>query len=168
MIFKDLKVTCVGFFFIGLFIGLLASSYFMRTATVSMPADTTVRKINATAFYEDFAKNPDKYELLDVRAIERRFTDYPENSKHISLFALGGDKLAQLSRDKTIVIFCESEISETGAYHILARNGFTDLYIIEGAKGAWENAGLPLLYPARDLQTTAAKIIELQKSLLQQ
>ena len=163
---KNLKIMGAGFFLIGFFIGVLMSSYFMPAA-IPASTDNTVRKINPIVFYDDFTKSPDKYQLLDVRAIERRFIDYPENSKHISLFQLGGDKLAELSRDKMIVIFCESEISESGAYHILARNGFTNISIIEGAKPAWENAGLPLLRPTRDLQTIASKIIELQKSLKQ-
>ncbi len=123
------------------------------------------KKIQPVVFYEAFKKNPGKYLLIDIRSEEFRAQEYPEGSLHIPLNTLAGEVNA-LPRDKSMVIFCESNFSATAAYHILQNNGFLDLQIVDGGRTAWRQAGLPLIQGTDAQKQLANEIIDLKTKLI--
>lgn len=103
-----------------------------------------VEFIDVKKFYTDFKVNPDKYVLVDIRPEFVRL-DYPENAVHSSIFLLseGWKKLPRSG--KTIVIFCEEDISESLAYGYLEYQGLLNIKAVKGGRKAWKEAGLPLV-----------------------
>ncbi len=123
------------------------------------------KKIQPAVFYEAFKKNPGKYLLIDIRSEEFRAQEYPEGSLHIPLNTLAGEVTA-LPRNKSVVIFCESNFSATAAYHVLQNNGFLDLQIIDGGRTAWKQAGLPLIQGTDAQKQLANELIDLKTKLI--
>lgn len=122
------------------------------------------KKIAPVTFYKLLKQNPDSYLLIDIRAEEFRSQEYPEGSLSIPLNILAGEVNA-LPRNKSIVIFCESNFSATAAYHVLQNNGFLDLQIIDGGRMGWNQAGLPLIQGTDAQKELANQIIELKNKL---
>jgi len=99
--------------------------------------------IKPQEFYNDFKANPDKYVLVDIRPEFLRF-DYPENAINASIFRLS-EEWKTFPKDKTIVIFCEENVSESVAYGYLEHQGFRNIKAIDGGRKGWKEAGLPLV-----------------------
>lgn len=152
----------IGYIGIGLLIGgILFYLTPLKHITILQPA---VKKIQPTVFYEAFQKNPDRYLLIDIRSEEFRAQEYVKQSIHIPLNVLVGE-LNALPKDKSIVIFCESNFSASAAYHVLQNNGFLDVRIIDGGRGAWKEAGLPLVQGTDMQKQVASEIINLKNQL---
>lgn len=161
------KFVAIGFplFYIG--IGLLIGVilFYLTPLKHLNIIEPIPKKIKPVAFYEAFNKNPDKYLLIDIRSEEFRAQEYPEWSVYIPLNTLAGE-INALPRDKSIVIFCESNFSATAAYHVLQNNGFLDLQIIDGGRTMWKQAGLPLIQGTDAQKQLANKIIDLKSNLI--
>lgn len=123
------------------------------------------KKISPVEFYEKFQKEKGKYLLIDIRSEEYRAQEYPEGSVYIPLNTLVGE-INALPRNKSIVIFCESNFSATAAYHVLQNNGFLDLQIIDGGRTNWKKEGLPLIEGLDEQKKIANDIIYWKGQLL--
>ncbi|MBI4134511.1 MAG: rhodanese-like domain-containing protein [Candidatus Sungbacteria bacterium] len=139
---KTISRESLGFFIAGILLAAVAI-YLTPLKHVNV-VPPTVKKVKAADFYADFTKNPDKYILVDIRPQFLRF-EYPENSVVKTIFNLSEDAKTLPKRGKTIVIFCEENVSETVAYGYLESQGFTNVKIIDGGRTAWKEAGLPLV-----------------------
>lgn len=123
------------------------------------------KKIQPAIFYEAFKKNPSTYLLIDIRSEEFRAQEYPEGSLYVPLNTLAGEVNA-LPRNRSVVVFCESNFSATAAYHVLQNNGFLDVQMIDGGRTAWKQAGLPLIQGTDAQKRLANEIIDSKIKLI--
>ena len=138
---KQSWFSLVGFFVAGIILASILSYLTpLRDIRVVPPE---IKKIEATAFYDAYQKTPDEYYFVDVRPAFLRF-EYPENAVNKSIFSLS-ELFVEFPRDKTIVLFCEEGISAAVAAGFLKFEGFRDVYVIDGGRVKWKEAGLPLV-----------------------
>ncbi|MBI4134510.1 MAG: rhodanese-like domain-containing protein [Candidatus Sungbacteria bacterium] len=144
---------------------LLAAILFYLTplhdVTIIEPA---IKKTSPEAIHRAISEHPEKYLMIDIRSEEFYALEYPSQSVHIPLNVLAGEVNA-LPRDKSIVIFCESNFSASAAYHVLKNNGFLDVQIVDGGRTAWKEAGLPLVETSKARQDIGNEIINLKTKL---
>jgi rhodanese-related sulfurtransferase len=62
---------------------------------------------------------------------------------HIPLTHLA-ERVAELSRDRAVLVHCAGGYRSSVAASLLQRHGFTDVSEIAGGLAAWEAAGLPV------------------------
>jgi rhodanese-related sulfurtransferase len=81
--------------------------------------------------------------MLDVRAAGERALMRIPGSVHAPLTHLQ-EQIAELPRDRPVVIFCAGGYRSSIAASLLRRAGFVDVSEVAGGMAAWEAAGLPL------------------------
>lgn len=83
--------------------------------------------------------------LLDVRDVAEVAAGKIAQSRNIPLRDLEG-RLTELSKnkEKPLLVYCQSGTRSAAAAAILQKNGFTEVYSLEGGLPAWEKAGLPI------------------------
>ena len=77
--------------------------------------------------------------LVDVRTPEEYATGTIEGAVNVPLYELR-DRLDEVSRDKTIVVFCGVGLRAYHAERVLLQHGFTDVYNLSGGYITFENA----------------------------
>jgi len=112
----------------------------LKNINVTQPI---VKAMDPAEFYEAYQKNPDDYFFIDIRPSILRY-ESPEGIEHNSIFLLA-EEFKTFPRDKTIVLFCEENISQSVAYGFLEHQGFRDIRILDGGRAGWKEAGLPLV-----------------------
>ena len=155
--------TSLGYIGMGLLIGGIL--FYLTPLKHLNVIEPLPKKIQPSVLYEAFKKNPGKYLLIDIRSEEFRAQEYPEGSLHIPLNTLAGEVNA-LPRNKSVVIFCESNFSATAAYHVVQNNGFLDLQIVDGGRTSWKQAGLPLIQGTDAGKQLANEVIDLKTKLI--
>lgn len=81
--------------------------------------------------------------LVDVRESHEWRSGHAPQAKHIPLGTLD-QKIAQLPKDKTIIVTCASGMrSRTGTKRLLA-HGFSNVLNLSGGMNAWRAARLPI------------------------
>ena len=85
-------------------------------------------------------------QLLDVRAPGEHQAKSIPGSVHIPLTHLA-ERVAELSRDRAVLVHCAGGYRSSVAASLLQRHGFTDVSEIAGGLAAWEAAGLPVVKP---------------------
>jgi Uncharacterized NAD(FAD)-dependent dehydrogenases len=87
-----------------------------------------------TVHWDEVRKmNPKDVCILDVRTIEERKGKFILGSLHIPIDELRG-RLAELPKDKDIVVYCEIGLRGYVAYRMLTQNGFTR---VKSLSGGW-------------------------------
>jgi rhodanese-related sulfurtransferase len=82
-------------------------------------------------------------QLIDVRSAEEYQHDgHIAGAKLIPLPALA-QRLAEIARDKPVVVICRSGNRSRAAADVLAGHGFTDISNVQGGMMAWRQAGFP-------------------------
>lgn len=81
--------------------------------------------------------------LVDVREDAEWRAGHVPAARHVPLGRLES-RLAELPRDRPVVVVCASGMRSRSAARILARNGFADVRNLRGGMAAWRSAGLPL------------------------
>ncbi len=92
---------------------------------------------------EAYAKAQQGVFILDVRTREEWDEFHVKGSTLIPLAELS-DRLAELPRDKDIVVVCRSGNRSLTAANILVQAGFRRLSSLSGGLQAWMDAGYPL------------------------
>ena len=87
-------------------------------------------------------EEPDRIAVLDVRELGEVASGVIENSVCIPLGKLGS-RLAELDREKLLVVHCKGGFRSSIATSILRRAGFRDIANLIGGFDAWKAAGLP-------------------------
>ena len=77
--------------------------------------------------------------VLDVRSEELQTDGYIRRSLNIPLYRLL-ERLAEIPKDRTIIVFCASDIHAAYATAILIMNHF-DAFLLEGGIQSWREAG---------------------------
>lgn len=83
--------------------------------------------------------------LIDVRDASEVLAGKIAQAKHIPLADLEG-RVSELSKqkEKPVIVYCQSGARSAAACTLLQKNGFTEVYSLEGGLLAWEKAALPV------------------------
>jgi rhodanese-related sulfurtransferase len=84
--------------------------------------------------------------VVDVREATEYAQGHIADAKHIPLAQLG-ERLKELTRykDKPVLLHCQGGVRSAKACDLLAKNGFTKLYNLQGGINAWQQAKLPVV-----------------------
>ena len=109
--------------------------------SITIPADKNV--IQTT----DLAKDTSKYFILDVRTQELYDAGHIEGATLIPYAEMGDnlDKLAELAKDKTIAVVCNSGQQSSQTVAVLKAAGFTVLNVQSGMNNGWYKNDLPVV-----------------------
>jgi rhodanese-related sulfurtransferase len=99
----------------------------------------------ATALQVTQLLNRGKTTLVDVRGADEFAAGHLRDAKNIPLPDLAS-RIAELdkSKNRTVVVICESGTRSDKAARQLAAAGFEDVFSLEGGLTAWRAAGLPV------------------------
>ena len=105
--------------------------------------DLTVQE--AFDLIEEEQGNPD-FAIIDVRTPEEYADGHIENAVNIDFRADDfEDRISELDKDKTYVIYCRSGVRSAGALDVMEQLGFNEAYnVLEGIIG-WTDAGFPVV-----------------------
>ena len=106
-----------------------------------------IPQITAQDFVELRNQEPDRIAVLDVREPGEVAGGVIENSLCVPLGKLGS-RLAELDREKLLVVHCKGGYRSSIATSILRRAGFRDIANLIGGFDAWKMAGLPCTIPS--------------------
>ncbi len=88
--------------------------------------------------------------IIDVRTPEEFESGHIEGAVNINYHDDGFvDALDKLDKSKTYVVYCRTGRRSSDAVGIMKRQGFKDVYRIEGDIVRWRSEGLPLVKPTR-------------------
>lgn len=104
-----------------------------------------VRRLDrvAPATLAERLREPDPPLVLDVRAPGERVSQRIAGSVHVPLPQLRG-RLAEVPRDRAVVIHCASGYRSSIAASLLAREGYERVADLAGGIAAWHGAGQPV------------------------
>lgn len=86
--------------------------------------------------------------LVDVRERDEWTEGHIAGARHIPLGSLPA-RLAEVPRDRQVLLFCRSGNRSGAATRLLREQGFEQAANVEGGIIAWQRAGLPLKRGAR-------------------
>jgi glyoxylase-like metal-dependent hydrolase (beta-lactamase superfamily II)/rhodanese-related sulfurtransferase len=101
-----------------------------------------IPQITVQDFVELREQERDRIAVLDVRELGEVAGGVIENSRCIPLGKLKS-RLAELDREKLLVVHCKGGYRSSIATSILRRAGFRDIANLTGGFDAWKTAGLP-------------------------
>ena len=83
--------------------------------------------------------------ILDVREDQEYAGGHVPSSKHIPLRQLSG-RIQELEkfRDKPIIAVCRSGARSGHGCSVLRKNGFEQVYNLNGGMSAWQQANMPV------------------------
>lgn len=110
---------------------------------VQIIGDITVQE--AFDLIEEEQDNPD-FAIIDVRTPEEYTEGHIENAVNIDFRTDDfEDRISELDREKTYVIYCRSGVRSAGAFDVMERLDFHEAYnVLEGITG-WTDAGFPVV-----------------------
>ncbi len=84
--------------------------------------------------------------VVDVREATEYAQGHIADAKHIPLAQLG-ERLKELTRykEKPVLLHCQGGVRSAKACDLLAKQGFTKLYNLQGGINAWQQAKLPVV-----------------------
>lgn len=84
--------------------------------------------------------------VVDVREDTEYAQGHIADAKHIPLAQLG-ERLKELTRykEKPVLLHCQGGVRSAKACDLLAKQGFTKLYNLQGGINAWQQAKLPVV-----------------------
>lgn len=106
-----------------------------------------IPQITAQDFVELRAQEPERFVVLDVRELGEVAGGAIENSVCIPLGRLAS-RLAEVNREKFLVVHCKGGYRSSIATSILRGAGFRDVANLIGGFDAWKAAGLPYAVPS--------------------
>jgi rhodanese-related sulfurtransferase len=99
----------------------------------------------ATALQVTQMLNRGKTTVLDVRTGDEFAAGHVRDAKNIPLADLS-NRIGELdkSKNRTVVVVCQSGTRSDKAVRQLAAAGFADVWSLDGGVAAWQAAGLPV------------------------
>ncbi|MDH5692558.1 MAG: rhodanese-like domain-containing protein, partial [Gammaproteobacteria bacterium] len=118
--------------------GLLMRSLFAAKLSGAKPVN--VQEMLRMTNSED-----DAAVILDVRTEGEFKEGHVSNSIHVPVGALGSRiKELEKFRSRSIIINCQTGARALAAAQVLKKQGFTDLFFLNGGMNSWVNANLPV------------------------
>ncbi len=108
---------------------------------VEVPQPSAIKQVAPEAAKTEIEAK--KAQFIDVRTPEEYGAEHADKAVNMPLDKIETD-LASLDRSKPVYIICQTGRRSQKAAETLEKNGFTDVYNIEGGTAAWVKAGLPL------------------------
>jgi rhodanese-related sulfurtransferase len=121
-------------------------------ATAGEPAATTavsavaVAPMSQEALLEHQSSHPDHLFVLDVRTPQEYAEGHVPGAVNVPQEQLAS-RLAEVPKDKDVVIYCRSGRRSALAADVLAANGYSRLSHLEGDMNAWVAKGRPVAKP---------------------
>lgn len=97
-------------------------------------------------FLEHQAKHPEQLFVLDVRTPEEYAEGHVPGAVNVPHDQIGA-RLAEVPKDKDVVLYCRSGRRAGIAADVLAANGYTRLSHLEGDMQEWVAKGRPVAKP---------------------
>ena len=127
-----------------LLIGLAIGSGFMLLLPMLKRSASGVANLTPTEAV--LLMNRSNAVVVDVREATEYAQGHIADAKHIPLAQLG-ERLKELTRykDKPVLLHCQGGVRSAKACDLLAKQGFTKLYNLQGGINAWQQAKLPVV-----------------------
>jgi rhodanese-related sulfurtransferase len=109
-------------------------------------ADPTLRPVSPQALLDRAAADDRKLVVLDVRSPEEFAAGHVPGAVNIPYDQVAA-RLAEVPKDKDLVLYCRSGRRVAIAAEVLAQNGYTRLEHLEGDMPAWLAQGRPTETP---------------------
>ncbi len=126
---------------------------FMTIATAGEPAATApasaaaaVAPMSQEALLEHQSRHPDHLFVLDVRTPQEYAEGHVPGAVNVPHDQLAS-RLAEVPKDKDVVLYCKSGRRAGIAADVLAANGYMRLSHLEGDMPAWIEKGRPVEKP---------------------
>ena len=126
---------------------------FMTIATAGEPATTAsasaavaVAPMSQEALLEHQSRHPDHLFVLDVRTPQEYAEGHVPGAVNVPHDQLAS-RLAEVPKDKDVVLYCKSGRRAGIAADVLAANGYMRLSHLEGDMPAWIEKGRPVEKP---------------------
>ena len=111
-------------------------------ASAAAPA-AVVQPMSQDALLQHQAQHPDHLFLLDVRTPQEYAEGHIAGAVNVPYDQLA-TRLAEVPKDKDVVLYCRSGRRAGIAADVLAANGYTRLSHLEGDMIAWTEKGRPM------------------------
>jgi len=98
------------------------------------------------ALLEHQSKHPKHLLVLDVRTPQEYADGHVPGAVNVPYDQLAS-RLAEVPKDKDVVLYCKSGRRAGIAADVLAANGYTRLSHLEGDMNAWVEKGRPVVKP---------------------
>ena len=129
------------------------SVVFITIATAGEPAATApasaavaVAPMSQEALLEHQSRHPDHLFVLDVRTPQEYAEGHVPGAVNVPYDQLAS-RLAEVPKDKDVVLYCKSGRRAGIAADVLAANGYKRLSHLEGDMNAWVEKGRPIAKP---------------------
>ena len=117
------------------FLGLMITSCQSQAVPGSVDAITFNTKINTT-------KDP---VILDVRTPEEYADGYIGNALNVDYYKpTFKDEIKKLDKEKTYFVYCQAGGRSKSAYEVMKKEGFVNVYELNGGIAEWQSSNLPL------------------------
>ncbi len=116
------------------------------TASAPAPAAAAVAPMSQEALLEHQSSHPDHLFVLDVRTPQEYAEGHVPGAVNVPQDQLAS-RLAEVPKDKDVVIYCKSGRRAALAADVLAANGYSRLSHLEGDMNAWVAKGRPVEKP---------------------
>jgi len=128
----------------------------LLVATVAVAGDTAPAPVTADQVHERQQQKDASLYVLDVRAPEEYAAGHVPGAVNIPHDQVA-DRLAEVPKDKDVVLYCRSGRRSALAGEVLAGKGYTRLQLMQGDMPGWVAKGWPVETP-RDPAACAAAL----------
>ncbi len=112
----------------------------------TVPATATATPMSQEALLQHQSQHPDHLYVLDVRTPQEYADGHVPGAVNVPYDQLAS-RLAEVPKDKDVVLYCKSGRRAGIAADVLAANGYTRLSHLEGDMSAWVEKGRPVEKP---------------------
>jgi rhodanese-related sulfurtransferase len=114
-----------------------------QPASAPVASSVTLPLISPQALLERQAKGDSSLFVLDVRTAEEFAAGHVPGAVNVPYDQVAS-QLAQIPKDKDVVLYCKSGRRAGLAADVLAANGYTKLEHLQGDMPAWSKEGRPV------------------------
>jgi thioredoxin len=101
--------------------------------------------VDAQAFNDLLQQRPEAI-ILDVRTPQEFSMNHMENAQNLNIYdSQFEEMISSLDKNKAIFVYCTSGGRGLDAAKILSKNGFNEVYNLDGGLLKWELEGFPLV-----------------------
>src|SRR5512137_2670262 len=124
----------------------IAADPAQATPSSAKAAAAVVQPMSQDALLQHQAQHPDHILLLDVRTPQEYAEGHIAGAVNVPHDQLA-TRVAEVPKDKDVVLYCRSGRRAGIAADVLAANGYTRLSHLEGDMNAWIEKGRPVAKP---------------------